>query len=108
MRFGERRPIAAAAVGDRHPPAPVTRSAISRPIASAAVAAGDGALSTWTARSPRTTWKSSTRLPRRSSAWARTPLQPRTKSPAPRPGARRRTARTNARRLNDRQTSPAP
>ena len=53
-----------------------TRSAISRASASEEVAAGEGALRTWSARSVSETTKSSIRLPSRPSAWARTPAGP--------------------------------
>lgn len=48
-------------------------SAIFLPIASDAVAPGEGAFSTWMAFSLWTIRKSSTRAPLRSMAWARTP-----------------------------------
>lgn len=57
--------------------APATRPAIVRPIAIEAVAAGDGALSTWTIRAARSMRKSSSNLPSGASACARTPAPPR-------------------------------
>ena len=63
--------------GPRGRPEPhVTSLAISSAIASEAVAAGDGALSTWTARPVRASLKSSTSVPSRPTAWARTPAGP--------------------------------
>ncbi len=47
-------------------------------MASDDVAAGDGALRTWSTRSVPPSWKSSTSEPSRASAWARTPLGPNT------------------------------
>ena len=59
----------------------LTSSAISSAMASEAVAAGDGALSTCTARPVRTSRKSSTSPPSRPTACARTPAGPRWTSP---------------------------
>ena len=55
-------------------------SAISRASASDEVAAGEGALRTWSAGSVRETTKSSTSEPSRATAWARIPAGPATKS----------------------------
>jgi hypothetical protein len=52
-----------------------TRSATTRPMASEAVAAGDGALRTWSARSVSEKAKSSSRAPSRPTAWARVPAK---------------------------------
>src|ERR1700684_230916 len=51
-------------------------------ISSEAVAAGEGALHTWIALLPSSSRKSSTRLPSRRTAWARTPLLPGIRSSA--------------------------
>lgn len=56
---------------------PATRPAIVRPIEMEAVAAGDGALSTWTIRAARSMRKSSSNPPSGASACARTPAPPR-------------------------------
>ena len=77
----------------------VTSLAISSAIASEAVAAGDGALSTWTARPVRASLKSSTSVPSRPTAWARTPAGPRSTSPGPSSGTKRAASRTSSRRL---------
>ncbi len=76
-----------------------TSLAISSAIASEAVAAGDGALSTWTARPVRASLKSSTSVPSRPTAWARTPAGPRSTSPGPISGTKRAASRTSRRRL---------
>src|SRR5439155_4669355 len=86
----------------------VSLSTIVRPITSAAVAAGDGTLRTWIIRPAGTIQKSSTRRPRRSTACARTPDPPGSRSFARRPGASRRRARRNALLLSDCHASRAP
>src|SRR5262249_46690594 len=58
-----------------------TRSAIRRASGRADVAAGEGALRTWSACSVSWTTKSSTRVPSRFIAWARTPDGPGSTSP---------------------------
>ena len=63
-----------------------TRSAISPASASDDVAAGEGALRTCRARSVSASTKSSTRVPSRPSACARSPAKPSSKSPAPSSG----------------------
>src|SRR5215207_2244146 len=70
---------------DRDPHQPLAtsmRSAIARAIASEEVAAGEGALRTWRARSVSDKTKSSISAPSRPSACALTPVKPGSKSPA--------------------------
>src|SRR5215211_5105482 len=75
------------------------RSAMSRARASADVAAGEGALRTWRARSVSETTKSSTSLPSRARAWARTPAKPPSKSSGRISGTYSAAAAASARRL---------
>src|SRR5687768_9008276 len=56
-----------------HYPPPITMSAIISPIGIADVAAGDGALHTWSIRSDSRKRKSCTNVPSRVTAWARMP-----------------------------------
>jgi hypothetical protein len=76
-----------------------------RPMASEAVAAGDGAFRTWTAPGDSTMRKSSTSDPSSATAWARTPAPPGVMSPGPISGRSRRSASTNAALLSDRYIS---
>lgn len=84
------------------------RRATSRPIGREAVAAGEGAFSTCTARAPSRIRKSSTSVPSRSTAWARTPAAEGTRSSAVTAGSSLRTAVVNALRDTDRRSSPVP
>ena len=59
-----------------------SRAAMARPISSDAVAAGDGALRTCSARPTCWNAKSSTSVPSAETAWARTPAGARSRSPA--------------------------
>ena len=92
----------------RRPSCHVTSLAISSAIASEAVAAGDGALSTCTARPVRASLKSSTSVPSRPTAWARTPAGPRRTSPGPSAGTKRAASRTSRRRLTACASSVRP
>ena len=76
-----------------------------RPMASDAVAAGDGALTTWTAPSVTLILKSSTSEPSGLTAWARTPAPPRSMSPAPISGTSFWSERTKAALLAERYSS---
>ena len=84
------------------------RAAIAAPISSDAVAAGDGAFSTCTARP--TVWiaKSSTSSPSGPIAWARTPEGAGARSARSSSGTRRLAAAANRRRLSERAISSKP
>ena len=84
------------------------RAATSSPMASEAVAAGEGALMTCTMRSPSANAKSSSSEPSRATAWARTPAPPGAKSSACTSGTSVAHARANALRLSDRTCSRSP
>ena len=77
-------------------------------MASDAVAAGDGALTTWTQRPERTISKSSRRVPSGLIAWARTPAPAGTRSSAFTSGTRRCRAATIFEGRSDRTISSAP
>src|SRR5260221_1858280 len=83
-------------------------SAMTRPISSEAVAAGEGALHTWIAFGPVTIMKSSTRVPSGRIAWARTPAPPGTRSSSWTSGIRLCKLRTKAFLLNERWISASP
>src|SRR5437667_119907 len=99
------RPAVGPTRGYRRPNASVASSATWRPIASEAVAAGEGALRTWIASGPATMRKSSTSEPSGLTAWARTPAPPRTRSAVVSSGTSRPSARANAARLSERYIS---
>ena len=95
----------------RLPPRPKALRAIPAmcsPIASEAVAPGEGAFSTWTAFEDATIRKSSTRDPVRSTAWARTPAAPRARSCSRKSGTSFWSACVKALLLSDRRNSRAP
>src|ERR1700736_2263893 len=93
---------ATATTADRVPQADSNLRAISAPISSDAVAAGDGALKTWMELGPFTIRKSSTNLPSEARAWARTPEGAGTKSSPRTSGTSCCKLRTNAFFRNDR------
>ena len=64
------------------------------PMTREAVAAGDGAFSTWMTPSPSSIRKSSTRAPDRLRHWARIPEGPNVTSPEVMPGMYRRISAT--------------
>src|SRR5918997_2415370 len=84
------------------------RLAISCPIGIEAVAAGEGALRTWTEFSPSEIRKSSTIAPSSLSAWALTPAEMGTTSPSSTSGTSFLRPRTNAFLLTERWISPIP
>src|SRR5262249_51099686 len=92
----------------RSPKRRVAMSAMVRPMLSAEVAPGDGAFSPWTVPSASTMRKSSTSSPLGSTACARTPAPPRSRSSARRSGTSRRSAVTKADLLSERYISPMP
>ena len=87
------------ASGVRFPAGPTAPAGPPRPppIASDAVAAGDGALSTCTPRGDVANAKSSSRVPSAASAWARMPAPAGTRSSGPTSGSSRRTSRSSSR-----------
>src|SRR6266480_2471421 len=86
----------------------VASAAMWRPIASEAVAPGEGALRTWMASGPVTMRKSSTSEPSGLTACARTPAPPRVRSAEVSSGTSRWSARANAARLSERYISYVP
>ena len=72
------------------------------------VAAGEGALRTWSTRSVPPSWKSSTSAPSRASAWARTPDGPKTSWSPRSAGTYRWSSCRNARLDRSRHISKAP
>ena len=82
-----------------------TISTISAPMASDAVAAGLGALSTWSALGRAIRWKSCTSSPSGAMACARTPLPPVSRSSGLISGTRRCRDRQNSSRLKERRNS---
>src|SRR5439155_16067152 len=90
------------------PKVSATRPAMCRPIASEAVAAGDGALRTWIASCETAIRKSSTSEPSGATACARTPAPPRTRSSVRSSGTSRWRARTKAALRRDRYISYVP
>src|SRR5690606_26713047 len=85
-----------------------TSCAMCAPMLSEAVAAGEGAFRTWTDRSPCTMTKSSTSLPCASTACARTPDLPGTRSAACTRGTSRWSSRTSRSLLSERANSATP
>src|ERR687894_655615 len=84
------------------------RLAISSPIGMEAVAAGDGALRTWTEFLPEAIRKSSTSAPSFLIAWALTPAAMGTTSSSSTSGTSFLRPRTNALLLKERWISPTP